>query len=199
LTQVATVGPAALAGYPAPIVADHNPKRSPRKRRNAASAPRAVPSQRRETRAEQRARGEFERRTSQRVLGTVGKPPPSPFGGLPVSEAAILLGIVAVGVWFFLGGGAATLIVGLLVMAFGVIEVSVREHFSGYRSHTTLLAAIPAIVVAVGLVEVLNERAGDAPALIAAVPVFGLLFSPLRKRFQIARQARVARPPEPSP
>jgi hypothetical protein len=154
-----------------------------------------VPSQRREQRSAQRADIETQRRAAQRTLGTVGERPPSPFGGLPVSEISIFAGLVATIVWFIVYAPTvnATLIVGLLVMAFGVVEVTAREHFSGYRSHTTLLAAIPAFLVAFGLIALTGEKAGNAPLLAVAVPIFLLLFWPLRRRFQTARQARVVR------
>ncbi len=94
-------------------------------------------------------------------------------------------------------GGTATLVVGIAVVTLGVLEVTAREHFSGYRSHATLLAAIPAVALGIGVVSLAGtDRQDRAPVLLAvAVPVFAFLFWLLRKRFQIARQARVARPP----
>jgi UDP-N-acetylmuramyl pentapeptide phosphotransferase/UDP-N-acetylglucosamine-1-phosphate transferase len=177
-------------------VAGQSSKRGARKRRNPGAKPKAVPSQRREQRAVQRTESETQRHAAQRTLGTVGERPPSPFGGVPASEIAIFAGIVASVVWFFVYGGSkvnAVLVVGLIVLALGVIEVTAREHFSGYRSHTTLLAALPAFIVAIGLVALTGEKAGDAPLLAVAVPIFLLLFWPLRRRFQIARQARIVR------
>jgi hypothetical protein len=111
-----------------------------------------------------------------------------------VSEIAIFAGAVGVIVGLVQGGGAA-LIVGIAVCALGVIEVTAREHFSGYRSHAMLLAAIPAVALEVGLVLAFGaprQRGGRALMLLAVVPVFGLLFWVLRKRFQAARQRRVA-------
>ncbi len=134
-----------------------------------------------------------EQRLSSRQLGTRGERPPSPFGGVPVSEIAILAGLVALVVWM-IRGGTATLIAGLVVCALGVIEVTAREHFSGFRSHTTLLAAIPAVAIGIGTVSATGEHRNRGPVLIAvAAPVFALLAWGLRKRFQIARQARVVR------
>jgi hypothetical protein len=176
-------------------VASQKSKRS-RKRRGADTAPRAVASPRRGQRSEQQAASTRQRELGQRTLGTVGERPPSPFGGLPVSEIAIFAGIVALVVWL-INGGQVTLIIGIALCALGVIEVTAREHFSGYRSHATLLAGIPAIAVGIGLVLVTGEHSGDAPLLFVAVPVFALLFFPLRKRFAIARQARVVRPAAP--
>lgn len=126
-------------------------------------------------------------------MGAYGQRPPSPFGGLPVSEIAIFLGLIAVIVGWLDNGGAA-LIVGIVVCALGVIEVTGREHFSGYRSHTVLLAAIPAVAVEFGLGSTVAK--GNRTLLVVpVVGVFALLFAVLRKRFQIARQARIARPP----
>jgi hypothetical protein len=157
-----------------------------------------VPSQRREVRAEVKATSERQMRAGQRTLKTVGDRPPNPFGGVPVAEIAILAGLVTVIVWWAAGLGVGALITGVVVMCLGVLEFTVREHFSGYRSHTTMLAAVPAVAVAWGLVAIAGEHAGNAPLLFSAVPVFLLLFWPLRSKFQMARQARVARPPAPT-
>ena len=47
------------------------------------------------------------------------------------------------------GGGPTALGVGVVLAGLGGLEVSVREHFAGYRSHTTLLAgAVFVLVVA---------------------------------------------------
>jgi hypothetical protein len=124
----------------------------------------------------------------------VGERPPSPFGGLPVSEIAIFVGGIGIVIGLIQGGGAA-LIVGLIVCALGVVEVTGREHFSGYRSHSAMLAAIPAVAAEVGLVALVGEPRNRLVLLVVVVPVYAGLFWLLRKRFQIARQARLARPP----
>lgn len=155
-----------------------------------------MPSTRRETRAERQAVGEHLHRRQHRQLGSEGDRPASPFGGLPVSELAILLGFIAL-VFGFIRGGGPALIVGVAVCALGVLEITAREHFSGYRSHTVLLAAIPAVAAATGLVALLGEPKQRGVLLVVAVPVFGILFWLLRRRFQTARQARVARVARP--
>jgi hypothetical protein len=177
-------------------VATQKSKRRSRKRRSSGSAPRAVPSPRRDERADRQARANQLERRAGRQLGTEGERPPSPFGGLPISEILIFAGLVAIVVWLF-AGGVATLVVGIAVCALGVLEVTAREHLTGYRSHTTLLAAIPALALGIGVVSLVGTNRNErAPVLLAiAVPVFAFLFWLLRKRFQIARQARVARPP----
>ena len=134
---------------------------------------------------------EREVKRGERVLGREGERPESPFGGLPISELAILVGVIASVIGFIQGGGPA-LIVGLIVCALGVIEVTAREHFSGYRSHTALLAAIPSVALEAGVVLAFKPSQ-RAVLVLAVVPVFAGLFWWLRRRFLIARQARVAR------
>jgi hypothetical protein len=134
---------------------------------------------------------ERELKRGERVLGREGERPPSPFGGLPISELAILVGLIAAVIGFIQGGGPA-LVVGLIVCALGVIEVTAREHFSGYRSHTALLAAIPSVALEAGVVLAFKPSQ-RAVLVLAVVPVFAGLFWWLRRRFLIARQARVAR------
>jgi hypothetical protein len=173
-------------------LAGQRSKRRSRKRRNTPAQPRAVASPRREERAERQSQAERERTRANRQLGTEGERPPSPFG-LPISEIAIFAGLVAVIVWL-IRGGTVTLIIGLAVCALGVFEVTAREHLSGYRSHATLLAAIPAVAIGIGVVSAVGEKRDRAPVLIAvAGPIFALLFWFLRRRFAIARQARVVR------
>ena len=133
-----------------------------------------------------------ERRAGKRVLGTVGERPESPFGGLPVAELLILAGGVAV-VLFFIEGGKALLLVGLAVVALGVLEVTAREHFSGYRSHTTLLAGVPTVLLGIVLIVSIGSHTTRRTLLLVLVPVFGGLFWLLRRSFLIARQRRVAR------
>lgn len=172
-------------------------KRRSRKPRHAgAGAPRAVPSQRRERRA---AASKVEQRrsaTAGRTLGTVGERPPSPFGGLPVSEVAIFLGLVSLIVGLT-DGGPAAMVVGAIVCGLGVLEVTAREHFSGFRSHATLLAAVPAVVVEAAIALLFGVPRQRGLLLLPAVPVFGLGFWLLRRSFETARHARVTRPPGP--
>jgi hypothetical protein len=158
-------------------------------------------SSRRDERADRRAQTAQEVKRSGRVLGREGERPQSPFGGLPVSELAILLGLISAVIGFVQGGGPA-LVVGLIVCALGVVEITAREHFTGYRSHASLLAAIPSVAVEVGIVLAFKPSQ-RALLVLVVVPVFAGLFWWLRKRFLIARQARVARmharPPASTP
>ncbi|MGI8413662.1 MAG: hypothetical protein ACR2LV_09325 [Solirubrobacteraceae bacterium] len=176
-------------------------RRRSRKRRKRATASRAAPSPRRERQAELQGQGQPDRshqraRPTVGTLGTCGERPPGPFGSLPVSELAMLAGGVAFVVGLIRSGGPA-LIVGVIVCALGVLELTAREHFSGYRSHAILLAAIPAVGIEAGLVAAVGEPRVRALLLLVVVPVFAVGFWLLRKRFQIARQARIIRLPAP--
>lgn len=171
-------------------------KRSSRKRRNPSAQPRAVPSTRRELAAERRAETVREVRRGDRRLGREGERPEGPFGGLPVSELAMLIGFIALVIGFLEGGGPVV-IVGIAVCALGVVEVTAREHFSGYRSHTILLAAVPVVALESGIVAIFGAPRQRALLLVFVVPVFAVLFWVLRRRFASARQARVARVSRP--
>jgi hypothetical protein len=193
---VAQARPDQTAGlYPDATLAAQKSKRSSRKRRKAAGAPRAVVSGRREEVAERKAKVARDERVASRQLGTLGERPESPFGGLPISEVAILASLVGLVVWWLAALGTQALVVSLVVCALGVVEVTAREHFSGYRSHTTLLAAIPSLALGIGVLSLVGaDRQNRGPLLIGvAGPVFALLVWFLRRRFQTARHERAVR------
>lgn len=128
---------------------------------------------------------------------TYGEPPASVFAPVPVSEIAILVGGIGIVVGL-VGHTTAVLVVGIVICALGVLEVTAREHFSGYRSHAMLLSAAPAMALVALSVAVFGtpaQRSTRELMLAAAAPVFGVLFWLLRKRFRVARQARVVRQP----
>jgi hypothetical protein len=130
------------------------------------------------------------------MTGPYGERPESPFGGLPVSEFAILVGAI-VAVYGFAATVPAALVAGLVICTLGVAEFSAREHFTGYRSHTLMLAALPAIAIGVALIALIGSSLGRSVLLAVVIPVFAVCFWFLRKRFRVARQARIARPPGP--
>lgn len=76
--------------------------------------------------------------------------PPAPWGEFPLAELTILAGIVmlVIGV---IGKSPTALGVGVVLGSLGGLEVAVREHFAGYRSHTTLLAGAVFVLVVAGL------------------------------------------------
>jgi hypothetical protein len=180
-------------------VASPKSKRRSRKRRNPSAAPRAVASSRRAEREARQAQAKSEFKRGERSLGREGERPEGLFGPVPVSELGILIGTIALVIGFFSGGGPV-LIVGIIVLGLAVLEVTGREHFAGYRSHTTLLAAVPAVAVESLIVVSFGVPRQRALLIVFVVPVFAVLFWLLRRRFATARQtrvARLARPPAP--
>lgn len=109
--------------------------------------------------------------------------PPAPWGSAPLAELVILAGIVALA-FGVIGGHPKAIGAGVALAALGGLEVSIREHFAGYRSHTTLLAGA-AFVLVTGLVL---YAAGQIllVALIAGAVAFAVTFFLARRAFQRA-------------
>ena len=74
--------------------------------------------------------------------------PPAPWGNAPLAELVILAGIVSLAIGV-IGGHPTAIGVGVALAGLGGLEVAIREHFAGYRSHTTLLAGFVFVVVVV--------------------------------------------------
>jgi hypothetical protein len=163
-------------------------KRRARKARGG--TPKAVASTRRDERSARERRDRRASTQSGRTLGTVGERPAGIFGGVPVSEFAIFAGIVALVIGMIDHGGPA-LEVGIIMMALGVTEVTAREHFSGFRSHATLLALMPAVVLEATYALVVGVPSRRILLLVPVIPIFALCYWLLRRHFRVARHARV--------
>jgi uncharacterized integral membrane protein len=109
--------------------------------------------------------------------------PPAPWGSFPLAELVILAGIVmlVIGV---VSKSPTALGVGVVLAALGGLEVSAREHFAGYRSHTTLLAGTLFVLVT-GTLFYLSGLI-LAICLAAGAVAFLLAFYLLRRAFQKA-------------
>lgn len=102
---------------------------------------------------------------------------------MPLAELAILAGIVSL-IIGLVGGSTTALGLGVALAALGGLEVAIREHFAGYRSHTTLLAGA-VFVFTVGIVfYVANQVLAVALAIGAAA--FLIAFYLARRAFQRA-------------
>jgi uncharacterized integral membrane protein len=73
---------------------------------------------------------------------------------------------------------------GVVLAGLGGLEVSVREHFAGYRSHTTLLAGTVFVLVTGGLFYLAGLIL--AVCLAAGAVCFVATFLALRRAFQRA-------------
>jgi hypothetical protein len=113
----------------------------------------------------------------------LGERPSAPWGALPLAELVILGGIVAliVGV---VGQSPTAIGVGVGLAGLGGLEVAVREHFAGYRSHTTLLAGT-VFVCTVGGVFYLGDQILAVALAIGAVTAAAAFYL-ARRAFQRA-------------
>jgi len=109
--------------------------------------------------------------------------PPAPWGSLPLAELTVLAGIVLLVVGI-VGQSPTAIGVGVALAALGGLEVSVREHFAGYRSHTTLLAGTVFVLVTGGLFYLAGLIL--AVCLAAGAIAFAGAFYALRRAFQKA-------------
>lgn len=143
-------------------------KKKRRKRRPRAAAP--VPAQ-------QAAEGQTAKpapKPRPRRAEPEGRPP-APWGSFPLVEIVVLIGIVMLIVGAIVGTdevrGQTLLATGLALASLAGLELSIREHFAGYRSHTALLASALAVVTMLGLYYLADL---DTTPSLAAGAVVGL-------------------------
>ena len=163
----------------------------------AAEAAQASPAPARRARRE-RTGQDSPNRSTYRDPGSFGERPQALWHPLPVSELLILVGAIGtiVGIRRGVSHGGPVLIAGVAAVVIGTVEVSLREHLSGYRSHTIMLALLPVIVL--HSVVVLGVAAATTvPPLLNVgmfaidLAVFAFLYKLLRSRFLDARRERV--------
>jgi hypothetical protein len=114
-----------------------------RSRKRAAPTRAERDAARRQTRAQPQRRGRDGR-------------PTAPWGSFPLSELVVLFGVGLI-LWGLFSGrdGEKRLAAGLVVASLGGAELALREHLAGFRSHSSLLAGVAALLavtaVALGL------------------------------------------------
>ena len=84
--------------------------------------------------------------------------------------------------------GKLMLVLGMALGSLGGLDTALREHLAGYRSHTTVIASLPAVTAAAAA-----YFAGMAWPLVvlSAVAVFAVVFWLMRRTFM--RRASRAR------
>src|SRR3954463_16158165 len=94
--------------------------------------------------------------------------PPAPWSPFPLTELVILLALVMLVVGFLSGGDRRGVLIGigLVLASLGGGELALREHFAGFRSHTTLLAGLAGFVAGAVLVA-----AGVAKGVVLVVAI----------------------------
>jgi hypothetical protein len=106
--------------------------------------------------------------------------PPAPWGNFPLGELVTLAGIL-----LLVAGFATTtfrlMALGFALVALSAVELTVREHFAGFRSHSSLLALAAGALTAVILVVAGVPR--SLQVSIAAGVLAGAFFA-LRRVFR---------------
>jgi hypothetical protein len=129
-----------------------------------------------------------------RLRARLDEAPKAPWHPFPLVELSVLAGMVLIVIGILSDGDRrpALLFGGLALVSVAALELAIREHFAGYRSHSTLLAAVTAIGAAALLFAVSATRVvGKLPqeALLGVGLVVGALaFRLLRSEF--SRRAR---------
>ena len=160
-------------------------RRSRKRMAEGAPAPGASSRADRDEARRRRAESGPVRRTYGRGRPALDERPPPPWGNFPLSEITIFIAIVLIIVGFFMGGDRGPIVAaaGLALGALGGLEISIREHFAGYRSHSLLLAGALAMLT----ITVIALVAGKVfvPILLGAgLLAFGAGFLGLREAFR---------------
>jgi hypothetical protein len=111
--------------------------------------------------------------------------PKAPWHPFPLVELCVLVGIVLIVLGLIVGfdsdRGQLALVCGVLLASLGGLDTAVREHFNGYRSHSSVLAGLPGVVAAAAL---FFARAPWIAVAVGAALVFGLAFWAFRTAFR---------------
>lgn len=151
--------------------------KSPKKRRRRGTGPPPAKQPRTES------AGGAKAPVRARPGGATDERPPAPWGSFPLQELTVLIALVVLGVGLFSGNPVA-IAVGVVLGCLAGLELSLREHFAGYRSHTTLIAGtgfvltVAVLYYAAGLILIVCLGSGAV--------VFLASFMALRRAFQRA-------------
>lgn len=128
---------------------------------------------------------------SQRQRQIADERPPAPWGSFPLVEIVVLVALVMLGAGLFVKGsqGSTLLVTGFALGSLAGLELSIREHFAGYRSHTTLLAGAAGIATLAILTFAAGESVSAPISAGIAVAVGGLAAIGLVRVFR-ARSGR---------
>jgi hypothetical protein len=113
--------------------------------------------------------------------------PRAPWHPFPLVELCVLVGIVVIVLGFTSDGNRrmTLLLGGVALVSLAGLELAVREHFAGYRSHSALLSIVAALLVAMPIYVLTNL---PQELILAGSALAGILaFRALRTAF--ARRA----------
>ena len=111
--------------------------------------------------------------------------PKAPWHPFPLVELCVLVGIVLIVIGLIVGfdsdRGQLALVCGVLLASLGGLDTAVREHFNGYKSHSSVLAGLPGVIAAATL---FFARAPWIAVIAAGVLVFAFGFWAFRTAFR---------------
>jgi hypothetical protein len=111
--------------------------------------------------------------------------PKAPWHPFPLVELCVLVGIVLIVIGLIIGfdsdRGRLALVCGVLLASLGGLDTALREHFNGYRSHSSLLAGLPGVLAAAAL---FFANAPWIAVAIGAALVFAVAFWGFRTAFR---------------
>jgi len=108
--------------------------------------------------------------------------PPPPWAPVPLVELAVLAALIIGVIGFFSSGkrGAILLVCAAVLGSLAGLEVAIREHFAGFKSHTTVLS----LAIAVAAMALAFFAGGPRWLVLAVgVPLFVFAFFLLRNAF----------------
>src|SRR4051794_19750001 len=110
--------------------------------------------------------------------------PKAPWAPFPLVELCVLVAIVLIVLGFLSDGPrrGALLACGVALASLAGLEIAIREHVAGFRSHSALLAGAAAVLVAVPLFFLTGLP--QIVLLAVGVAVYTLAFFGLRRAFQ---------------
>jgi hypothetical protein len=108
--------------------------------------------------------------------------PPPPWAPFPLVELSVLAALIIGAIGFFSPGrrGAILLVCAAALGSLAGLEITIREHFAGFKSHTTVLS----LAIAVAGMAVAFFAGGPQWLILAVgVPLFVFSFVLLRNAF----------------
>jgi hypothetical protein len=142
----------------------------------------------RQRRAEAMARGDAPqaRRRTRPGKTSFEDRPPAPWGKFPLVEIVVLIALVLLVGSFLVDSSrrGPMLLGGLALGSLAGLELSIREHFGGFRSHSALLAG--AVAAAAITATYFITKGGGASVAVVPVVVGGVVFM---AAFWLFRQA----------
>lgn len=100
-----------------------------------------------------------------------------------MAELVILAGVVSL-IYGIVGPHPTAIGIGVALAGLGGMEVAIREHFAGYRSHTTLMAGAVFVFTVGGLFYLADQIL--AVCLAVGAIAFAIAFYLARRAFQRA-------------